>query len=52
MSGGKCLAVEGCDLNVKVWIIAAILSIRLDNLFLEPNHVANSGMAAGGGTSR
>jgi hypothetical protein len=48
-SGGKRLQIEGDDLKVKTWIIGAVLSMRLDYVFVERNHRSHGGIATGGG---
>jgi hypothetical protein len=36
-------------LKVKTWIIGAILSMRLDHVFVERNHQCHGGIATGSG---
>ena len=36
-------------LKVKTWIIGAILSMRLDHVFVERNHRCHGGITTGGG---
>jgi hypothetical protein len=40
----------GYGLKVETWIIAAILSMRLDHVFVERNHRCHNGIATGCGT--
>ena len=49
LGGGKRLKIEGYGLKVNTWIIATILSMRLDHVFVERNHRCHSGIATGGG---
>lgn len=36
-------------MKAKPWIIGAILSMRLDHVFVERNHRCHGGLATGGG---
>jgi hypothetical protein len=38
-------------LKVKTWIIGAILSMRLDHVFVERNHRCHGGIATAGAAS-